>query len=69
MTAEGALIVMPPNYSVTAARNGEIMAQLRNWARPEGGGICTDSSGDSCSQVALAVRPMQRGPKEAVSDN
>jgi Uma2 family endonuclease len=45
MTAEGELIVMPPNYTATAARNGEIMAQLRNWARPDGRGICTDSSG------------------------
>ena len=45
MTAEGELIVMPPAYSLTGARSGEALAQLRGWARQDGRGIVTDSSG------------------------
>jgi Uma2 family endonuclease len=44
MTAEGELIVMPPTRTLTGARNSEISAQLRNWARTDGRGIATDSS-------------------------
>lgn len=44
MTAEGELIVMPPNFSTTGAQNFEIAAQLRNWARFDGTGIGNDSS-------------------------
>jgi Uma2 family endonuclease len=44
MTAEGELIVMPPTRTLTGARNAEISAQLRNWARHDGRGIATDSS-------------------------
>jgi Uma2 family endonuclease len=44
MTAEGEIIVMPPNYSMTGARNGEITGQLRNWASVDGRGIAGDSS-------------------------
>ena len=33
MTADGELLVTPPTYSLTDARNAEILGQLRNWAR------------------------------------
>jgi len=45
MTAEGEIIVMPPTHTATDARNAEIMAQLRNWARRDGRGVVTGSSG------------------------
>jgi Uma2 family endonuclease len=44
MTAEGELIVMPPTYSLTGARNAELSGQLRTWARQDGRGIAWDSS-------------------------
>ena len=44
MTGEGDLIVMPPTYSLTGARNSEIGAQLRGWARQDGRGVVCDSS-------------------------
>lgn len=44
MTAEGELIVMPPNYSLTGARNHEIGLQLGMWARKDGRGVACDSS-------------------------
>jgi Uma2 family endonuclease len=44
MSAEGELIVMPPNYSLTGARHIEISGQLRDWARPDGRGIVTDAA-------------------------
>ena len=44
MTADGVLIVMPPNYTLTGIRNGEIFGQLRGWARIDGRGIATDPS-------------------------
>src|SRR5215468_69131 len=44
MTAEGEIIVMPPTYSLTGARNAEISGQLRNWAKSDGRGMYTDSS-------------------------
>jgi Uma2 family endonuclease len=45
MTAEGDLIVMPPTGSRSSARNMELSRQLGNWARADGRGIATDSSG------------------------
>ncbi len=45
MTAEGELIIMPPNHPLTAARNAEILKQLLVWARADQRGIVTDSSG------------------------
>jgi Uma2 family endonuclease len=45
MTAEGELIVMPPTYSLTDARNAEITRQLGNWATSDGRGLKTGSSG------------------------
>jgi Uma2 family endonuclease len=44
MTAEGELIVMPPTYSCTGARNNRISSQLDIWARRDRRGIDTDSS-------------------------
>jgi Uma2 family endonuclease len=44
MTAEGELVVMPPTYSVTGARNSRIGRQLDIWAERDGRGIATDSS-------------------------
>ncbi len=43
-TAEGEIIVMPPNYSTTGARNLEIAVQLGTWTRADGRGVANDSS-------------------------
>jgi Uma2 family endonuclease len=43
-TANGEIIVMPPNFSTTGARNLEICIQLGSWARKNGTGIANDSS-------------------------
>ncbi|MGA7236928.1 MAG: Uma2 family endonuclease [Bryobacteraceae bacterium] len=45
MTAEGEIVIMPPNYSFTGAQSGEIFGQLRDWASGGRRGIATDSSG------------------------
>lgn len=42
--AKGEIIVMPPNFSTTGARNLEIAMQLGIWARKDGRGIANDSS-------------------------
>jgi Uma2 family endonuclease len=44
MTAEGEIIVMPPNYTITGFRNQEIAMQLGIWARMDGRGKCSESS-------------------------
>jgi len=44
MTAEGEIVVMPPAFSLTGARNSEICRQLTNWARQDGRGVANDSS-------------------------
>jgi Uma2 family endonuclease len=44
MTAEGEIIVMPPTYSITGARNARISGKLYAWAERDGRGIATDSS-------------------------
>jgi len=44
MTAEGEIIVMPPAYSLTGARNADISSQLGAWADRDGRGIVCDSS-------------------------
>lgn len=44
MTAEGEILVMPPTYSLTGARNTEIWGQLRNWSRKDARGVATGSS-------------------------
>ena len=47
MTAEGEIIVMPPTYSLTGARNAEISRQLGTWTKRDGGGIACDSASDT----------------------
>jgi Uma2 family endonuclease len=44
MTAEGEIIIMPPNYSLTGVRNQEIGFQLRTWAKRDGRGVVSDAS-------------------------
>jgi Uma2 family endonuclease len=44
MTAEGEIIVMPPNFSLTGIRNREITGQLDRWAAEQQRGIVGDSS-------------------------
>jgi Uma2 family endonuclease len=44
MTAEGEIVVMPPNFSLTGARNLEICIQLGSWARQDSRGRAFDSS-------------------------
>ena len=43
-TGEGDIIVMPPTYSLTGARNSRITRKLDVWAEADGRGIATDSS-------------------------
>jgi Uma2 family endonuclease len=45
VTTGGELIVMPPTFTLTSARNSEISGQLRDWARRDSRGFATDSSG------------------------
>jgi Uma2 family endonuclease len=45
MTADGEILIMPPNYSLTGMRNGKISAQLENWASHDQRGGVTDASG------------------------
>lgn len=44
MTSEGEIIVSPPTYSLTGARNLKILGQLYNWAEMDGRGTVTESS-------------------------
>lgn len=44
MTADGELIVMPPNNPLTGARNSELTFQLTGWAKRDGRGSSFDSS-------------------------
>lgn len=44
MTAEAEIIVMPPTFTLTGARNSKILAQLNNWADINGQGLVSDSS-------------------------
>jgi Uma2 family endonuclease len=43
-TAEGEIIIMPPNYSRTGERNSALGAQLWIWAKKDGRGRVYDSS-------------------------
>ena len=45
MTADGEIIIMPPTFSIPSLRNAEIGGQLGNWARRDGRGFVSDSSG------------------------
>jgi len=44
MSARGELIIMPPTFTWTGARNSEIGRQLANWARQDKRGVAFDSS-------------------------
>jgi Uma2 family endonuclease len=44
MTADGEIVIMPPSYPLTGARNLEINRQLGNWALKDGRGIATDAA-------------------------
>ena len=44
MTAEGEIIVMAPTYSLTGARNNQILHQLTGWAEQDTRGVVNDSS-------------------------
>ncbi len=44
MSAEGELIVMPPNYSLTGIRHSEILQQLQDWAQRDRRGAVTDAA-------------------------
>ena len=44
-TAQGELLIMPPAGWETSEYNAEICMQLRQWAKREGTGTTTDSSG------------------------
>jgi len=44
MTADGEILVMPPNFSLTGARNLVICKQLGIWSDSDGKGIAGDSS-------------------------
>jgi Uma2 family endonuclease len=45
MSAEGELIVMPPNYTLTAYRHRAILTQLDRWAQTDGRGGVADAAG------------------------
>jgi Uma2 family endonuclease len=45
MSAEGEIIIMPPNDWLTSAQVGEIFGQLRDWSRANRRGWVTESSG------------------------
>jgi Uma2 family endonuclease len=45
MSADGELIVMPPNYTLTAYRHRVIIAQLDRWAQLDGRGGVADAAG------------------------
>jgi Uma2 family endonuclease len=44
MTAEGEIVVMPPNFTLTGIRNLAIVEQLGQWTSRDGRGIAGDSS-------------------------
>jgi|SRR5271165_1362327 len=44
MSAEGELLVMPPNYSLTGMRHSEVLNQLKEWTRRDGRGAVTDAA-------------------------
>jgi Uma2 family endonuclease len=45
MSAEGELIVMPPNYTLTACRHRAVLTQLDRWAQLSGLGTVSDAVG------------------------
>jgi hypothetical protein len=55
MTADGEILIMPPNYSLTGVQNAEIVGQLREWARRQGAGVVTDGSSGFALPTARGV--------------
>lgn len=45
MTAEGELLIMPPNFSLAGFRNSAMVSQLDRWAIADGRGFAGESSG------------------------
>lgn len=45
MSADGELIIMPPNYTLTAYRHRVILTQLDRWAQADGRGGVADAAG------------------------
>ncbi len=45
LTAKGELVIMPPTGWETSDRNAEVTMQLRAWAKRDGTGVASDSSG------------------------
>jgi Uma2 family endonuclease len=45
VTAEGEILIMPPNYWLTGIQNSYISNQLTNWANSDNTGKAIDSSG------------------------
>lgn len=44
MTADGEILIMPPNFSLTGMRNQKIGSQLENWASRDQRGAVTEAS-------------------------
>lgn len=44
ISAEGALIVTPPTYSLTGIRHGTILGQLVDWVKPDRKGVVTGAA-------------------------
>jgi len=44
MTADGELLIMPPNYSLTGAQCAQIIRRLAEWGDLQEGGIVTDGT-------------------------
>ena len=69
MTAGGEIIVMPPNFSITGARNSQITAQLTLWAEKDARGIANDSStGYLLPNGARRSPDASWTPKEAIGN-
>ena len=58
MSAEGELIVTPPNYTLTGCRHRAILTQLDRWAHLDGRGIVTDAAAGFVLPNGRAALPM-----------
>ena len=58
---DGELIVMPPNYTLTAARHRAILTQLDRWAQVNKEGTVTDGAVDFCFPTGHAAHPTPPG--------
>jgi Uma2 family endonuclease len=55
--ANGEIVIMPPAGLETGYQNGEISAQLRNWARADGRGLAFDSNTEFILASGAAFAP------------